>query len=67
MLQYGEYTETAFDITDSVYGSLFFVATGFHGFHVFVGMVMLAIASARASAGHFFSSSALGFEAAAWY
>jgi heme/copper-type cytochrome/quinol oxidase subunit 3 len=46
-LQYIEYTHSSFSINDSVYGSIFFMLTGFHGFHVFCGLVLLNINLAR--------------------
>lgn len=42
-LQYVEYTHSSFSINDSVYGSIFFMLTGFHGFHVFCGLILLSI------------------------
>nr|YP_010735493.1 cytochrome c oxidase subunit III [Ambigolimax valentianus]WEI33084.1 cytochrome c oxidase subunit 3 [Ambigolimax valentianus] len=66
-LQYGEYTETAFSITDSVYGSSFFMATGFHGLHVAVGASFLLTCFIRLYNYHFSSSHHVGFLAAAWY
>ena len=50
-----------------IYSSTFFMATGFHGFHVFVGTVFLAVCWFRARAGHFKPNHHFGFEAAAWY
>ncbi len=49
------------------YGSTFFMATGFHGFHVIVGTIFLAVCLARAMKGHFKPDQHLGFEFAAWY
>nr|YP_009827431.1 cytochrome c oxidase subunit III [Hermissenda emurai]QIV24377.1 cytochrome c oxidase subunit III [Hermissenda emurai] len=66
-LQYGEYSETAFCIADSVYGSTFFIATGFHGMHVLVGATFLGICLARMASLHFNGNHHLGFVAAAWY
>jgi cytochrome c oxidase subunit 3 len=62
-----EYIEAPFTISDGIYGSTFFMATGFHGFHVFVGTVFLAICLMRLSQGHFTRAHHFGFEAAAWY
>lgn len=42
-LQYLEYKTSAFTISDSVYGSTFFMATGFHGFHVIIGTLFIAV------------------------
>lgn len=66
-LQGLEYYEAPFNISDSVYGSCFFMATGFHGFHVFVGTVSLFISFIRIIMNHFTSTHHFGFESAAWY
>ncbi len=50
-----------------IYGAAFFMATGFHGLHVIIGTVFLAVCLFRARAGHFTSERHFGFEAAAWY
>jgi cytochrome c oxidase subunit 3 len=52
---------------NAIYGSTFFMATGFHGFHVIVGTIFLAVCLARAIAGQFTAKDHFGFEAAAWY
>ena len=52
---------------DTLYGSRFFMATGFHGFHVIVGTIFLAVCLFRTMAGHFKPDHHFGFEAAAWY
>jgi cytochrome c oxidase subunit 3 len=52
---------------DAIYGSTFFMATGFHGFHVIVGTIFLAVCLGRAIKGHFTPTRHFGFEAAAWY
>ena len=62
-----EYVEAPFTITDGVYGSTFYLATGFHGFHVFVGTVFLSICLVRTLKDHFTKAHHFGFEAAAWY
>ena len=62
-----EYVESPFHISDSVYGSTFFLATGFHGLHVQVGTIFLVICFARLIKGHFTRQHHFGFEAAAWY
>ena len=67
VLQVGEYYETSFTIADRVYGSTFFVATGFHGLHVLIGSIFLLVCLCRAIAGHFSTGHHFGFEAAAWY
>ena len=51
----------------TIYGSTFFMATGFHGFHVIVGTCFLIVCWFRARAGHFTPERHFGFEAAAWY
>lgn len=67
ILQAYEYIKSDFTISDSVYGSTFYMTTGFHGFHVFVGTVLLLIATIRLIKYHFTSKNHFGFEAAAWY
>nr|WBU94789.1 cytochrome c oxidase subunit 3 [Pseudopus apodus] len=66
-LQAMEYYETPFTISDSVYGSTFFVATGFHGLHVLIGSAFLLICLIRQINHHFTTQHHFGFEAAAWY
>ena len=51
----------------NIYGSTFFMATGFHGFHVIVGTIFLLVCLFRALQGHFTPEQHFGFEAAAWY
>nr|YP_010586243.1 cytochrome c oxidase subunit III [Himalopsyche malenanda]UZZ44005.1 cytochrome c oxidase subunit III [Himalopsyche malenanda] len=67
MLQYYEYLESSFSISDSVYGSTFFMATGFHGLHVIIGTIFLLVCLIRLANSHFNSNHHFGFEAAAWY
>nr|QAY82021.1 cytochrome c oxidase subunit III [Omophoita sp. REN-2018] len=67
MLQGYEYIEAPFTISDSIYGSTFFMATGFHGLHVLIGSTFLLICLIRHYYNHFSSLHHLGFEAAAWY
>nr|AND96281.1 cytochrome c oxidase subunit 3 [Onthophagus yukae] len=67
ILQAYEYIEAPFTIADSVYGSSFFMATGFHGIHVIVGTTFLAVCLFRHYNNHFSSIHHFGFEAAAWY
>lgn len=62
-----EYFEAPFSISDSVFGSCFFLTTGFHGFHVFVGTIALIISLIRIVLNHFTSEHHFGFESAAWY
>ena len=66
-LQVFEYMTAPFSISDSVYGATFYMATGFHGFHVFVGTCFLAISIGRLYFNHFTREHHFGFEAAAWY
>jgi cytochrome c oxidase subunit 3 len=66
-LQAFEYFEASFRIADGVFGSTFFVATGFHGLHVIVGSLFLLVCAIRIKKGHFRASHHFGFEAAAWY
>nr|YP_009073546.1 cytochrome c oxidase subunit III [Scirtothrips dorsalis]AIQ80997.1 cytochrome c oxidase subunit III [Scirtothrips dorsalis] len=66
-LQYIEYKEATFSIADSVYGSTFFMATGFHGIHVIIGTIFLNVCLFRMMKNHFSSHHHFGFEAAAWY
>ena len=62
-----EYTHAAFGFRDGIFASTFYMATGFHGFHVFVGTAFLLICFIRARRGHFSPHQHVGFEAAAWY
>lgn len=66
-LQGTEYLETRFSLSDSVYGTTFFVATGFHGIHVLIGTTFLLVCLWRHMLEHFTQTHHLGFEAAAWY
>lgn len=66
-LQGAEYLEASFRISDGIYGSTFYLATGFHGFHVIVGTIFLAIQLGRLLYYHFTQTHHFGFEAAAWY
>nr|YP_011015280.1 cytochrome c oxidase subunit III [Athousius wudanganus]UBS91002.1 cytochrome c oxidase subunit III [Athousius wudanganus] len=66
-LQAYEYIEAGFSIADSVYGSSFFMATGFHGIHVIIGTIFLTICFLRQILNHFSPIHHFGFEAAAWY
>lgn len=62
-----EYVHAHFGFTDGIYASTFYMATGFHGFHVFVGTVFLFVCWVRAKKEHFTAKGHFGFEAAAWY
>lgn len=66
-LQAGEYIEAPFSIADSIYGTTFFVATGFHGLHVLIGSSFLTVCLLRTIYHHFSTRHHFGFEAAAWY
>ncbi len=62
-----EYATAPFAFAGSIYGSTFFMATGFHGFHVIIGTIFLIVCLFRSYAGHFKPEQHFGFEAAAWY
>nr|YP_010042801.1 cytochrome c oxidase subunit III [Euretaster insignis]QPC56453.1 cytochrome c oxidase subunit III [Euretaster insignis] len=66
-LQAWEYFDSPFTIADSIYGSTFFVATGFHGLHVLIGTTFLIICFFRLLNFQFSNNHHFGFEAAAWY
>jgi len=66
-LQLLEYEERFFCLSDSVYGSIFFLATGFHGLHVLVGSLYLLISFIRGYKGQYTSEHNLGIELAIWY
>ena len=67
IIQLLEYLEAPFTISSSVYGRVFFLTTGFHGFHVFVGTLFLTVALMRIKKFHFTPKQHLGLEFAAWY
>nr|QXI88795.1 cytochrome c oxidase subunit III [Halpe nephele] len=67
ILQAYEYYEAPFSIADSIYGSTFFMATGFHGLHVIIGTIFLITCFLRHLLNHFSNKHHFGFEAAAWY
>ena len=66
-IQAYEYLEAPFPFAGLNYGTAFYMATGFHGFHVIVGTIFLAVCLARTYKGHFTPQQHFGFEAAAWY
>ncbi len=66
-VQIYEYDHAPFAFKDSIYGATFFMATGFHGFHVIIGTIFLIVCLLRAMAGDFTPQKHFGFEAAAWY
>ncbi|MFM9879435.1 MAG: cytochrome c oxidase subunit 3 [Burkholderiaceae bacterium] len=61
------YSDLNLKLSSGVYGSTFYMLTGFHGFHVFVGMLMLLFITLRLQKGHFTADKHFGFEGAAWY
>ena len=61
------YKDLNLKLSSGIYGSTFFMLTGFHGFHVFVGMLMLLFITIRLMKGHFTPQRHFGFEGAAWY
>jgi cytochrome c oxidase subunit 3 len=61
------YKELNLTLGSGIYGSTFFMLTGFHGAHVLLGTIMLAVMWLRSSKGHFTRDNHFGFEAAAWY
>nr|YP_009434637.1 cytochrome c oxidase subunit 3 [Dolichovespula panda]ATF28544.1 cytochrome c oxidase subunit 3 [Dolichovespula panda] len=67
IIQFYEYFYATFTISDSVFGSIFFMTTGFHGLHVFIGTLFLMVSLFRMINNHFSSNHHFGFEAAAWY
>jgi cytochrome c oxidase subunit 3 len=67
-VEYGHaYADLNLKLTTGAYGSTFFMLTGFHGFHVTVGAIMLAVIFARCLKGHFKPDQHFAFEAVAWY
>ncbi len=62
-----EYIHAPFTFSGGIYGSTFFMATGFHGAHVIIGTIFLMVCLLRAYRGHFKPEQHFGFEAAAWY
>jgi hypothetical protein len=66
-LQGLEYIEASFNISDGIYGSCFYMVTGFHGFHVFVGTIALLVSFIRIVFNHSTNHHHFGFESAIWY
>ena len=64
---YHAYHAMNLKMSSGIYGSTFFLLTGFHGFHVFLGMLMLLFVTLRLQSGHFNAKRHFGFEGAAWY
>jgi cytochrome c oxidase subunit 3 len=67
LIQGLEYVESTFSISDSIYGTTFFLLTGFHGFHVIIGTAFIIVTTLRLINHHFTKQHHFGFEAAAWY
>nr|WGT74400.1 cytochrome c oxidase subunit III [Paduniella sp. LP-2022] len=67
LIQAMEYSEASFSIADSIYGTTFFMMTGFHGLHVLIGTLFLIICLLRQWNWQFSNKHHFGFEAAAWY
>jgi cytochrome c oxidase subunit 3 len=65
--EYSHLASHYFGFTDGIFASTFYMATGFHGFHVLVGAIFLAVCWLRAKKDHFTKESHFGFESAAWY
>ncbi|QOC24014.1 cytochrome c oxidase subunit 3 [Wenzhouxiangella sp. AB-CW3] len=61
------YRDLGLTLGSGIYGSTFFMLTGFHGLHVIIGAIMLIVITIRCAAGHFTKANHFGFEAAAWY
>jgi cytochrome c oxidase subunit III len=66
-VQAWEYAHAPFSFSGNIFGATFFMATGFHGFHVIIGTIFLTVCLLRAFAGQFKPTQHLGFEFAAWY
>ncbi len=66
-IQLYEYSTASFSINDGIYGSVFYLLTGFHGFHVLIGTIFLFICYLRNWARHFTHTRHIGFEMAIWY
>jgi heme/copper-type cytochrome/quinol oxidase subunit 3 len=66
-IQIYEYINASFSISDGIYGSTFYMLTGFHGFHVLAGTVFIFVCLQRTIYGHFTANHHVGFECAAWY
>ena len=67
LIQAYEYNIAPFSMNDGVFGSLFFILTGFHGLHVLVGSIFLMVCLYRQVSYHFLTNQHVGFECAAWY
>jgi cytochrome c oxidase subunit 3 len=67
ILQFEEYLYAPFAISDGIYGSVFFMTTGLHGFHVIIGTIFIIVCLLRFRLRHFTKEHHLGFEFSAWY
>lgn len=67
LLQAFEYVSAPFNISDGIYGSVFYMTTGLHGFHVIIGTLFLIVCLVRLVQYHFTRTQHIGFECAAWY
>jgi len=67
VFQVYEYSHAGIGFSGKIYGANFFMATGFHGFHVLIGTIFLLVCLFRLMRGHFTQEQHVGFEAAAWY
>lgn len=65
LFQLFEYKEASFDISDGIYGTTFYLCTGFHGFHVLIGTIMLFTTFIRLVLGQLSPAHHFGFEASA--
>ncbi len=67
IMEYGHAYHDGLKLTSGIYGSTFYMLTGFHGFHVTVGVIMLTVILYRIQKGHFTADNHFGFEGVAWY
>jgi heme/copper-type cytochrome/quinol oxidase subunit 3 len=67
LLQFEEYLYAPFAISDATYGSVFYMITGLHGFHVIIGTLFIIVCAFRTYASHFTNDHHIGFEFSAWY
>lgn len=66
-LQFLEYVDATYSISDSVYGSTFYLCTGFHGIHIIIGTIYLIVTARRTIFGHVANRSHTGLDTCAWY